>query len=344
MDSYMRAAAKRTSTPACFQDYVEILKPMFDEGFSGHMARLLGDMRRSGPGEGTKALGGGKRIRGSLLCLVAGALGGALESALPRAIAVELIQTATLIHDDFVDQHDLRRNLPAIWTLEGARKAVLLGDVIFASAIQMMSEMGRDDGLIVSRTIAEISLGAYREPMNASSLLEEIEPGRADASFYEKIIHLKTGVLFGAACQLGALAAGADEGLQQVWLRYGLRIGEAYQIADDLHEIERYLLTRSMTKGEMTSLAPALLFFAGESKPHIFDVLRRKPLDLGKEMPKHFEDAAKVMKEEIEIRLQSAITGIEGDLPSNEYGSLVRKTPWDIIQMFNETRPAVSWP
>ncbi len=327
---------------ASFQDYAESLKSSLDAGFSSLMAPLMGDMRGHIPGEAMEVLGGGKRIRGSLLCLVAGALGCSLDKALPRAIAVELIQTATLIHDDFVDQHKLRRNLPAVWTLEGARKAVLLGDVIFASAIQMMSELGRDDGLIVSRVIAEISQGAYREPMDPSSLLEEIERDKEGASFYEKIIYLKTGVLFGAACQLGAVAAGAGERLRQSWRCYGLRIGEAYQIADDLQEIELHLLTRSMTKIEMTALAPALLFFVAESKPHILDALQRESTCLEEEMMEHFEVAAKVMKAEIKTRLQSAIAGIDGDLPANEYGRLVRGTPWHIIQMFNGARSVIS--
>lgn len=329
---------------ASFQDYAESLKSSLDAGFSSLMAPLMGDMRGHIPREGMEVLGGGKRIRGSLLCLVASALGCSLDKALPRAIAVELIQTATLIHDDFVDQHKLRRNLPAVWTLEGARKAVLLGDVIFASAIQMMSELGRDDGLIVSRVIAEISRGAYREPMDPSSLLEEIERDKGGASFYEKIIYLKTGVLFGAACQLGAVAAGAGEKFRQAWRCYGLRIGEAYQIADDLHEIELYLLTRSMTKIEMTALAPALLFFVGESKPHIIDALRRELPCLKEEILNLLEGAAKVMKAEIERRLQSAVAGLEEDLQANEYGLLVRRTPWDIIRMFNDARTAVSWP
>ncbi len=70
-----------------------------------------------------------------------------------------------------------------------------------------MSELGREDGLIISNAIAEVSRGAFREPLNPCSLLEEIEADRKYATFYEKIIYLKTGMLFGAACQLGALAA-----------------------------------------------------------------------------------------------------------------------------------------
>ena len=244
-----------------FQDYAEDLKPAMDKAFTEHLVKLLGDARPLRSWGESALLTGGKRIRGSLVCLVATTLGGTLEDALPRAIAVELIQTATLIHDDFVDQHRSRRNMPAIWTFEGARRAVLLGDIIFSSAIQMMSELGREDGLIVSRAIAEISRGAYQEPLNPSALLEEMEAYGLEAALYEKIIYLKTGILFGAACQLGAVVAKAGDQFQHVWGRYGAKIGEAYQVADDLQEVEQALHTRSLPASEMAALAPALLFF-----------------------------------------------------------------------------------
>ena len=139
---------------AHFHDYAKKLKPTLDIAFTSHLVDLLGDTKPLGSFGEAKPLTGGKKIRGSLLCLIATTLGGSLEDALPRAVAVELIQTATLIHDDFVDQHRSRRDLAAVWTLEGARRAVLLGDIIFASAIRMMSELGRIDGLIVSRAIS----------------------------------------------------------------------------------------------------------------------------------------------------------------------------------------------
>lgn len=325
-----------------FQDYSESVKPLLDAGFTGQLARLLGDAGSLQTYGGAKVLTGGKRIRGSLVCLVTAALGGSLEDALPRAVALELIQTATLIHDDFVDQHEQRRDLPALWTLEGARKAVLLGDFIFASAIQSMSELGREDGLVISNAIAEVSRGAYQEPLDPYSLLETLESDRDGAAFYEKIIYLKTGVLFAAACQLGALAAKADDRLRQKWRNYGLKIGEAYQIADDLQEVEQYLLTLSMTVSELTSIAPALMFFAGEIRPYILEALRQKSPELRGEFLKLLQASAEAMKAEIERRLSSAVIEVEGSLPDNDYGNLVRRVPWHIIRMFNKARTPAS--
>jgi len=322
-----------------FQNYAESVKPLLDAGFVGQLASLLGDA--GSLHGGAKVLTAGKRIRGSLVCLVTEALGGALEDALPRAIALELIQTATLIHDDFVDQHQQRRDLPALWTLEGARRAVLLGDVIFASAIQNMSELGREDGLIISNAIAEVSRGAYQEPLDPCSLLKMFEEDGDDVALYEKIIYLKTGVLFAAACQLGAIAAKSDDRLRQKWRNYGLKVGEAYQIADDLQEVEQYLLTRSMTGSELTSIAPALLFFTRNIRPHVLEALRQKSPELRGEFLILLQSTAEAMKAEIEIRLSSAVTEIEG-LPNNEYGQLARRTPWDIIRMFNNARSTAS--
>ena len=176
------------------------------------------------------SLEAGKKIRGGLTCLVSEALGGTLESAVPRAISVEMIQVATLIHDDFVDQDTVRRGRPATWTVEGARRAVLIGDVIFASAIKMMSDLGREDGATVSDAIAQVSRGALHEPLDPLALAGEIESGRVNGRLYQKVIRLKTGILFGAACRLGAIAAGADDKLKDA--SYPVRITHWRSLSD----------------------------------------------------------------------------------------------------------------
>lgn len=327
-----------------FRDYALVVKPALDGAFTAGLDRLMGNGAQLLPTGAQGLLAGGKKMRGTLLCLVNEVLGGRLEDALPRAVAVELIQTATLIHDDFVDQHRTRRNLAALWTIEGSRRAVLLGDIIFASAIHMMSKLGRDDGLIISGTIADVSMGAYREPPNPSSFLEGIRAGVIDAGLYEKIIYLKTGVLFGAACQLGAVAAGADNGLRQVWRNYGRKIGEAYQIADDLHELERCLAARSITTDEIAELAPALLFFAGEERREILEILPGEPSDWNGGLEPHLQKAVQSMKAEIEKRLQSARRGIEGNFLDTGFYRLACRTPWDIIRMFDETSTRAASP
>jgi geranylgeranyl pyrophosphate synthase len=318
-----------------FQEYWQTRRPLVDDALNKALSGLLDGIAVSDTAFLVASLEAGKKIRGGLTCLVSEALGGALESALPRAISVEMIQVATLIHDDFVDQDTVRRGRPATWTIEGARRAVLIGDVIFASAIKMMSDLGREDGATVSDAIAQVSRGALHEPLDPAALAGEIESGRVNGRLYEKIIRLKTGILFGAACHLGAIAAGADDKLKDASFRYGLRIGEAYQIADDVQEVRAHLSSRTVHPEQMAALAPALLHFVSEIRPYLPDLLKGKSKDLDHSVLKFFSTAAESMEREIEHRLQSAVSEIEEHFPDNGYSELLRSTPRDIIRMFN---------
>jgi hypothetical protein len=320
----------------CFQDYLEAARPRLDDAFNRELSNLLGNIAMRDTTSLMAAIKGGKKIRGCLSCMVSEALGGSLESAIPRAIAVEFIQAATLIHDDFVDQDTLRRNRPAVWTVEGARRAVLIGDVIFATAIRMMSHLSRDDGLAVSHAIAQVSKGALHEPLDPLGLAREMESNRSIGQLYESIIHLKTGILFGTACHLGAIAAEANDELRKISYRYGLRIGEAYQIADDLKEVKLHLSRQSILPEQMVILAPALLFFVSEMRPFIPSFLKGEYTDLKGPVSGFFSAAAELMENEIEHRLQFAVSEVEESFSNNAYSELMRKAPRDIIKMFNE--------
>jgi hypothetical protein len=261
-------------------------------------------------------------------------LGGVLESAIPRAVAVELIQTATLIHDDFVDQDTARRNRPAAWTLAGARRAVLLGDVIFARAIKMMNDLSREDGMVITHAIAQVSRGAFYETLNPILLIREVESDRLNRKLYEKIIRLKTGTLFGAACQLGAIAAEVRPELGEKFHRYGSHIGEAYQIADDLKEVKQHIFDRSIRPDQVAVLTPTFLYFVKEMRPYILRLLEGQGLDLDDIVLEYFRVAEKLMENEIERRLIFAVSELE-DLQCNEYSELARTAPWDLIRMIN---------
>ncbi len=319
-----------------FRHYWDARKPALDEAFRRQVATLIGEAPLRNGAPLLSALESGKKIRGCLCCLTGESLGGTLDSAMPRALAVELIQAATLIHDDFVDQDTTRRNLPASWTLEGARRAVLIGDVIFASAIKMMSDLGREDGGVVSQAIAQVSQGALHEPLDPGMLGDALESGGWNGGLYEKIIRLKTGILFGAACQLGAIAANAGSRMQEICFRYGVHIGEAYQIADDLKDARECLETRSLPPEQMASLAPCLLFFCENVRPRVVEILRGRHAEGPDGIWTSLDSSLKFMEEDVERRLQSARKEIEGEFPSNSAGALARRAPWDLIRMFNE--------
>jgi geranylgeranyl pyrophosphate synthase len=254
-------------------------------------------------------------------------------AAIPRAVAIELIQAATLIHDDFVDQDTVRRNRPALWTQEGARRAVLIGDVIFASAISMMSELGRSDGLVVSRAIVQIAKGALHEPLDPPALVVKLESGGLPGEWYEHIIRLKTGILFGSACKLGAIAAEADEKVGEACYRFGLRLGEAYQIADDVKDVKEITSAGGMSVRQLVTLTPSLLHFAPERRADIAARLREGCTDGDDNL---LLDAAEAMGHEIGQRLDRAAREIEGTFPETAYGPLMRRVASDVVGMFND--------
>jgi len=320
-----------------FQDYAQWVKPRLDDALKVRLSDLTKDIVLRDRASFDSALAGGKKIRGSLLCLVSHALGGVIEAALPRAVAVELVQAASLIHDDFVDQDTVRRSQPATWTLEGARRAVLLGDVIFASAIKMMSDLGCQDGSVISDAIAQVSRGALHEPLNPPLLVREIQSNRFDRGLYEKIIYLKTGILFGAACRLGAIAAQAGPELSESAYRYGLRIGEAYQIADDIQEMRRYVPGRPIDAGRLALLAPACICFDERMTPHISAVLDGSCAEVSENLRDCFKVAGQRMEDDIERRLAAARVEIEARFPENEFSVLAHRAPRDLIRMFNES-------
>lgn len=211
-----------------FAAYRGRLKPRIDAELKlrlGEWFPGLPDVHRQALHE---ILADGKRIRGVLTCLVAEALGARLEQALPASLAVEMIQAASLVHDDFVDGDTLRRGRPAAWTKLSPRRAVLLADLVFATAIETMARAGRREGETLAHAIAAMAQGALQEALGAG---ERQRPG-CDA--YRRVIHLKTGSLFAAAASLGALAAGADERTLEAAAQFGARTGALYQIADDL--------------------------------------------------------------------------------------------------------------
>jgi geranylgeranyl pyrophosphate synthase len=319
-----------------FKDYLNRMRPEIEAAFKEQLSEIMGDLPFRDGGTLRRALEGGKKIRGALLFMLNETLGGSLEAAMPRAIAVELIHSATLLHDDYVDQHVTRRDMPAAWTIEGARKAVLLGDVIFASAIKMMSELSHEDGWMISHAIAQVSRGALQEVLDPILWRGgEMESGPMDERFYRKIIYLKTGVLFGVACRLGAVAARADRKTKDRAQHYGTEIGEAYQIADDLMEVRRFLSTGILHPGETANLAAALVYFSGGVHPCLSSLPGDRPLELGGDLAGQLEVMAQKMAQEVDRRLHAAAEHMVGRVPEGDSRDLVHSAPWELIEIFN---------
>ena len=171
---------------------------------------------------------GGKRLRPMLLLLAAGAFGHRGADAHQLAAVVEFIHTATLLHDDVVDESDLRRGRKTANAVWGNAASVLVGDFLYSRSFQLMVELER---VAVMRILADTTnLIAEGEVLQ---LLHVRNPD-IDEAAYLRVIERKTAVLFAAATRLGALLAGADEAMQQRLHDYGLNLGYAFQIADDV--------------------------------------------------------------------------------------------------------------
>jgi geranylgeranyl pyrophosphate synthase len=163
---------------------------------------------------GADALGGGKRLR-PLLVFLAAPLGSA--PAVAAGVAVELVHMATLIHDDLVDRAALRHGRPAVWSVHGDDVAVATGDYLFARAFGELAEAG-DVRAVEILAEAAVSLSRGEALQNRQTH----DPDTTIESYIERC-GLKTGKLFEAACRL---AGGSGE--------FGLALGIAYQIADDV--------------------------------------------------------------------------------------------------------------
>jgi hypothetical protein len=208
----------------------------------------------------------GKKLRAGLLLTVCDALGGSIARALPSAATIECVHAASLIHDDLVDGDRTRRDRPATWVVHGSRRAVLLADVMFATALHRSAELGKQEVIALSRAIAMLGVGAYEEQLDPAELDPSRSSGTLQRARYDRIIRLKTGSLFAAAAELGAIAARARPALRRAASEFGARIGEAYQIADDLDDVLSAPRGESPTQDRIGPRAGLLASFNGSSE------------------------------------------------------------------------------
>jgi len=186
---------------------------------------------------------GGKRIR-PILCIAAlEACGGDIATAMPAACALELIHTYSLIHDDLpaMDNDDFRRGKPTCHKVFGEATAILAGDALLTEAFVLLSRAEKIR-LQAERRLAviqEIAGAAGMAGMVGGQALDMLaETVAPDFAGLEQIHRRKTGALIEAAVKTGAILAGADEKKIQAMSRYGANVGLAFQIADDILNVE----------------------------------------------------------------------------------------------------------
>ena len=215
---------------------------------------------------------GGKRLRPMLVLLSARALGYAGSDHLQLAAVIEFIHTATLLHDDVVDESDLRRGRKTANALWGNAPSVLVGDFLYSRSFQLMVELERME---IMRVLADTT-NAIAEG-EVLQLLHVNNPDTDEAA-YLRVIERKTAVLFAAATRLGALLAGADAPVVEAMHGFGLNLGIAFQIADDVLDYTADAATLGKNLGDDLAEGKAtlpLIHAIAHAPPEQAAVLRR---------------------------------------------------------------------
>ena len=207
----------------------------------------------------TKA--GGKLLRPALTLITADAVGGNSEVALKSACAIELIHTFSLIHDDIMDNDDMRRGMPSVHKVWGDDVAILAGDTLFSKAFEIIIN---SDGTTSNQnnnslaTVADACVKICEGQALDMSFEERFDVSEEE---YMEMIFKKTGALIAAATKTGAIMGGASEDVIDAMYEYGRLIGLAFQIQDDYLDLasdEETLgkpIGSDIAKGKMTIIA-----------------------------------------------------------------------------------------
>lgn len=223
----------------------------------------------------------GKRIRPALAVLAGGATGGTHEGHTRLSVILELVHIASLVHDDIMDGADIRRAQPTAVAKWGSSLSVLLGDSLFAYALELATDF---DDTHVCRTIARASRDVCSGEILQTQRRFDLNLSVAD---YLKMIEMKTAALFAAASELGARLNNQPEQVQHALRDYGLKVGTAYQIYDDCLDIigdEKTVgktLRTDLARGKLTLPILYLLEGATEAQKQKLNriLLKGEPMD-----------------------------------------------------------------
>lgn len=177
------------------------------------------------------ARAGGKRLRPVLLLLTAELGDPNQPDVLDAAVVMEITHLATLYHDDVMDQASKRRGVDSAHIVWGNNVAILTGDLLFARASNIVSGLGEEALKLQAKVFEQLVLGQLHETIGPAE-------GQDPLEHYLEVLRDKTGSLIALSARLGALLSGADKALQEPLQLFGERIGVAFQLVDDLIDIE----------------------------------------------------------------------------------------------------------
>ena len=225
----------------------------------------------------------GKRIRPALAVLAGGATGGVTDDHRRLSVILEMVHIASLVHDDIMDGATIRREMPTAAAKWGNALSVLLGDSLFAYALELATEFSDSN---VCRRIARASRDVACGEILQTQRRFDFNLSLSD---YFRIIEMKTAALFAAATELGARLNGQSDAMVAAMESYGLRLGTAYQIYDDCIDLvgdEKAIgktLGTDLAKGKLTLPMLYLLQDASEQQRIKLQrlLLKGEPMDTG---------------------------------------------------------------
>lgn len=213
----------------------------------------------------------GKMMRPLLTLLSAKLCGGVCQDTLYSAVALELMHTATLIHDDVVDESEERRGLTSVNKIYDNKIAVLVGDFILALSIENVSKVINNRfSSIVAATTQELASGELLQ-------LKSVHNQEISEEVYFRIIHQKTASLFAACAQAGAVSATNDENLIQRLCKFGETLGLCFQIRDDIFDYSQSTeigkpTGNDMKEGKLT--LPAIFVLKSENNAEMLRIAK----------------------------------------------------------------------
>jgi octaprenyl-diphosphate synthase len=219
---------KPASDPACsWKTIVEPVEP-FLQAVSGQLMRQARDFDPQIVPYAQHALNnGGKNLRPTLVALAASCFGRPAESHVTAAVIIEMVHLATLVHDDVMDEADLRRGSPTVAAKWGNEIAVLFGDCLFAQALKLASSFPTTE---VCRAVSLATNTVCSGEILQTQQRRQFELARRD---YFRVIGMKTGELFTLSCDLAAFLSDAQPAQRAALRDFGAAVGTAYQVYDD---------------------------------------------------------------------------------------------------------------
>ncbi|MDR6998549.1 heptaprenyl diphosphate synthase component II [Neobacillus niacini] len=271
---------------------------------------------------------GGKRIR-PIFVLLAGKFGHYdIEVMKDVAVALELIHMASLVHDDVIDDADLRRGKPTVKSKWDNQIAMYTGDFVFALSLELMSNIKEPAAhKILANTIVEVTIGEIQQIKDKYRFEQNFRD-------YFRRIKRKTALLIAASCQLGAIAAGASESVHKKLYRFGYYVGMSFQITDDI-------LDFTSSEEELGKPAGSDLLQGNITAPVLYamenEKIRREIVKInGNTQPYQISEIISLIKQSgaieksialSDLYLDKALTVLE-ELPSNK----AKKTLRDIAK------------